>query len=279
MASKHPNTAKSPLQSKVALLTKHDKARVIEPVLCEVFSVDIVSTDAFDTDTLGTFDNTVARKLSPVETAFKKAYLACELTGLTQGMGSEGSFNSMITGVTVNHEVLAFVDTENKLEIIAFAEQFIGLRGIEAKDEVELAEKMQPFIEHYGQTQKWMLEQSQGWVKGLDYSDLLENITTWPCNIEPDFRAMNCPARQTTIAMAAKDLVRRLQSTCPKCDSVNFVEKLDPKNIRFLPCELCGSESTKRAPLSLKCDVCGFTEEQDTETTSASAMYCTVCNP
>jgi hypothetical protein len=278
MASEHKSTH-SPLHSKVALLTKHGKATCIEPVLKMAFDVNIVSTDAFDTDTLGTFDNVVARRLSPANTAIKKAHLACELTGLQQGIGSEGSFNSMITGATINHEILAFVDTEQDLEVVAFAEQFIGLKGIQANEQHELAEKMQPYITNFGTDQKWMLEQGHVWLKGLAYNELLENVKAWPCTIEPDFRAMNCPTRQTTIAMAAKDLVRRLASTCPECHMVNFVEKLDPHNIQYLACELCGSKTTQRAPLSIKCDACGYIEAQEAELRTASAMYCTICNP
>lgn len=272
-------TSSFKLNTKIALLTKHAKAQIIEPVLQDSFAITLDSTDAFDTDQLGSFDNVVQRKLSAQETALKKAYLACELSGHDQGLGSEGSFNSFITGATINHEIIAFVDVKQNIEIIAFAEAFIGLRSIEAKNELELADKIQPFIEQFDKSQKWMLEQNGKYLKGLDFSELLKKIEAYPCVVEPDFRAMNCPARQSTIAQASQDLVRRLKSTCPNCDHVNFVEKFEPQNIRYLSCELCEGKTTKRAPLRIKCDACGYIAATANEVSTASAMYCTICNP
>lgn len=272
-------TPKFNMHPKVALLTKHGKEQIIEPILHSSFGIHIFHTDKFDTDTLGTFDHRIPRTLSPIDAALKKAYLACEISGLTQGLGSEGSFNTHITGATANHEVLAFVDLELKLEVIGFARNFIRLQGFDVKNEIELAEKMQPFIDHYGSEQKWLLAQNGAWQKGLQYTELLSRITAWPCTIEPDFRAMNCPARQDTIALATKDLVKCLKSHCPKCAAVNFVEKYKPEQVSYLPCEVCGSRTTQHAPILPQCDSCGFTEQSDEVQATASPMYCTFCNP
>jgi hypothetical protein len=266
------------LNRQVALLTKHEKQSVIHPLLAAAFDTAILQTDAFDTDKLGTFDQRVPRVLSPVETALKKAYLACELTGQTQGLGSEGSFNGTIAGATLNQEVLAFVDTERDLQVIGFAQQYISLRAIEAQDEVALGEQMQPFIEQYADAQKWMLKQDGKWLKGLSFSELLASIKHWPCIIEPDFRAMHCIERQTTIEMACKDLIRCLSSHCPKCSAVNFVAKPSSEKA-YLACEWCGSDTTKLKPVMPSCDECGFVEPEAQTSQTAPAMYCMQCNP
>jgi hypothetical protein len=65
----------------VALLTKHDKAGMVAPALAPL-GLEVLATDGFDTDTLGTFSGEVERTLSPLECARRKARLACELTGL-----------------------------------------------------------------------------------------------------------------------------------------------------------------------------------------------------
>ncbi|WP_371193064.1 DUF6671 family protein [Glaciecola sp. SC05] len=267
------------IQPRIALLTKHGKQDILQPILASEFNTSIIHTDSFDTDSLGTFDRRVERTLSPVGAALKKAYLACELTGSSQGIGSEGSFNSFITGATVNKEVLAFVDLKLNLEVIGFAEQFIGLQTLDAKNEVELGEKMQPFIERFGHAQKWMLYQNESWQKGLAFSDLLPLIQRWPCTIEPDFRAMNCPPRQQTIEMAARNLIECLKSHCPKCDAVNFVKKYDAESVQYLRCEFCASNTSKLAPAKVKCDNCGHIEHDSNAPETASMMYCMSCNP
>jgi len=267
------------IEKHIALLTKHGKEDLLRPIFHTAFGAQIERTSAFDTDELGTFDNKIKRTLSPVDAALKKAYLACELTKRTQGLGSEGSFSTFVTGATANTEVIAFVDIKTKIEVIGFAQQFIGLQAIEAKNEIALGEKMQPLIAQFGSSQKWILLQGKQWHKGLDFSDILPLVKQWPCVIEPDFRAHHCPARQQTIALAAQDVVKRLQSHCPRCRTVNFVQKHGDKDVRFLPCEYCGAKTTKQAPRALKCDACHFEKQSSEVFVSASAAFCTLCNP
>jgi hypothetical protein len=267
------------INKSVALLTQHGKQMIIGPLMSNALAVQLRHTDQYDTDQLGTFNNTVPRLLSPVETALKKAYLACELTHCTQGLGSEGTFTGTISGATLNQEIMAFVDLERSIEVLGFGEQYIALRPIAAKNEVELGEKLQPFIEAFGMHQKWLLEQNGQWLKGLDFSQLLEAITVWPCCIEPDFRAMNCPSRRETIALATKDLINSLQSHCPQCGMINFVQKYDPAVERYLPCEFCAGKTTKLKPAPHKCDACGFIKQDENAPQSASVIFCTICNP
>ena len=73
-----------------ALLTKHHKLALIAPALATA-GIQVRSTDAFDTDTLGSFSGETPRLQTPLECARTKARLAAELTGLPIGIGSEGS--------------------------------------------------------------------------------------------------------------------------------------------------------------------------------------------
>lgn len=66
------------MKKSIALLTQHGKQAIIAPLISNEFSVQLCHTDQYDTDQLGTFNNTVVRLLSPVETVLKKAYLPCE---------------------------------------------------------------------------------------------------------------------------------------------------------------------------------------------------------
>ena len=272
---------------KIALLTQHGKHTILAPILKATFNSVLVHTDNFDTDTLGSFDHEIARKLSPVECALKKAYLACELTGCEQGLGSEGSFNSILGMGVIDEEFIAFVDVKRNVEIIASAKQAVRLGPIEANNQSQLVEQLDIFT-HPTKTnidtpafneQKWLLKQGQGWQTGLSVSDILKYELEWPVYLEPDFRAMHCPERQLIIAKAATDLVRRLQSHCLKCNAVNFVEKITAATAAYLPCELCGQATSKLAPPSASCDECGFTSAAENDVVNASAFYCGYCNP
>ncbi len=270
------------VESSLALLTKHAKQDVLSPIFTSHFDASIVVTDKTDTDTLGTFDNAVARTLRPDEAALKKAYLACQHTGLNQGLGSEGSFNSMMGLGVVDEEILAFVDIKRNIEVIASAKQLIGLDAINANDEADLEATLAPFVEKYADKQRWLLQDDDAWIKGLRPNDILQKVKKWPVRLDPDFRAMNCPARQEIIALAAKDLVKRLSHLCPQCNSVDFVAKHDPNNLKYLACELCSLPTTRLAPPVTSCDHCGFVEEVSeagNTASTASAMYCTFCNP
>jgi hypothetical protein len=275
------------VQPEIALLTQHGKKTILAPMLMASFNSVLVHTDKFDTDTLGSFDHKIARKLSPVECALKKAYLACELTGLDQGIGSEGSFNSILGMGVIDQEYLAFVDVKRNLEIIASAKQAVRLGPIEAINQTALIEQLSIFAHiptanidlPATNEQKWLLKKGQTWHKGLSVNDVLRHAHDWPIYLEPDFRAMHCPARRQVIAKAADDLVRRLQSRCPECSAVNFVEKLTPATVVYLPCELCEQATNKIAPPYALCDECGFTPAADKSTASASAFYCEYCNP
>lgn len=266
------------INSTVALLTKHGKENIIAPILSESFNVQLIHTDKFDTDSLGSFDHKILRTLSPIECALRKAYLSCELTACQQGIGSEGSINSQFGIGVVDEEFIAFVDTKRNLEIIAHAKKALSLSIFELKNPEDLASQLSDLTLNNNQ-QKWILQQGNEWVKGLSSRELESQITTWPAKIEPDLRAMNCPQRQAVIALATRDLINRLHAYCPQCEMINFVPKVKQTGLDYLPCELCSLPTNKVVPLTKHCDNCGFTEAQSSKTAVASAFYCNFCNP
>ncbi|MDT0593377.1 DUF6671 family protein [Glaciecola petra] len=263
----------------ISFLTKHGKERLIESKLSAALSLELLHTDAFDTDTLGTFDLTVPRKLSPVEAALKKAYLACDLTDCDKGLGSEGSFSSFMGLGLQNTEIIAYVDTSKNIEVIASAQQNLPNFVIEADNEIDATEKLKA----YQPEQKWMFKSANGWHKGLDAKAIVTEIQSWPASIEPDFRAMHSPYRQKTILAATDNLISRLSAICPQCKRIDFVPM--PSN-EGLPCELCGQATNKPKPPILKCKGCGFIADSNNDNKPkeqipafASAFYCNFCNP
>lgn len=263
------------LSSSVAILTKHDKQSLLSPLFERAFGLSLTHTDKIDTDSLGTFDNKIKRTLSPQQAALKKAYLACELTGCAQGLGSEGSFNSVFPIGTLNEEFIAFVDVEHKIEVLARASKLSPLGIVSAKTADELSYK----ISRYSAGQRWMLKQGDGYIKGLSLVDVLSLVNTqteWPMALEADFRAMYCPDRQAVITLAGEDLITRLSSLCPQCAYLDFVPDMPVKG---LTCELCNLPTEQVKHFLASCKKCGHEEKCNKVTTVASAFNCNFCNP
>ncbi|MFN3163213.1 MAG: DUF6671 family protein [Pseudohongiellaceae bacterium] len=148
----------------VALLTRHHKANVIAPPLA-VLGLEVHSTDAFDTDTLGTFSGEIERKLSPLDCARRKARLACELTGLSIGLGSEGSFGGGPLAGLMNwdEELLVLVDIEHDLEITAVSSGPVQLSEFAPHSVADVQRQLAPFPADQG----WILKLPNQISKGL----------------------------------------------------------------------------------------------------------------
>ena len=272
------------VNQKVALLTKHGKQTLIAPLFLDAFNSTIVHTDSFDTDLLGAFDHSVERTLSPSQAALKKAYLSCEATGCNQGIGSEGSINSIFGIGLVDEEYLAFVDTDKDLEIIARVHSGMALGPIQADTVMALQDQ----LSKYPEEQAWMLSknklddatQKEQWEKGLTANELLlrfkdsQHIDVY---LEPDFRAMHCPDRRAVITKCAEKLIEQLNSFCPKCGKVDF--DVCHAKIRYLNCELCTLPTNQVQEKAKTCSACGFEEGIPNVKTVGSAFYCSFCNP
>lgn len=265
-----PNKLGFEVHPKVALLTKHGKQDIVQPLFEKKWGTTVIHTERFDTDSIGSFDGRVERTMSPKDAALKKAYLSCEITGCQQGLGSEGSFFTS-NFQNVNEELIAFVDISKNIEIIAQSIQPSPLYTITANNFEELSKYVLSFEE-----QRWLLHHKGELLKGLNYQQISLLDLKWPVNLEPDFRAMYCPSRQNNIKKATFDLIFRLSSFCPNCASPNFVVK---RAVTGLPCELCGYATHAVRHKVLECDVCGH--EQITETTNklADPFNCSICNP
>ncbi|QKX17309.1 DUF6671 family protein [Microbulbifer sp. YPW1] len=191
-----PSSHKTRYQNRsVALLTKHDKATVISPAMAEL-GLHVVTTDAFDTDRLGTFSGEIPRELSPRECAAHKARLACELTGLDLGLGSEGSFGGgpMPGLVNWDDEILVFYDAKQDLEITAYASGSL--------------QALRDWVDRFPPEQAWILRLPERLYKGLTGKESLREILAGKgllsngeiageVRLEPDLRAMHCPKRRS----------------------------------------------------------------------------------
>lgn len=269
----------------LALLTKHHKAALIAPSL-QAAGFHLLSTDAFDTDTLGTFAGEVSRQQSPLDCARSKAKLAISLTGLSIGLGSEGSFGGgpMPGLVNWDEELLLYLDGQTGQEIVAFAAGPISLAAV-LSDDLRI---LQAHMTQQDTQQGWIVRHANGVIKGLlgisaleqalTAANLLQNNTALKeqVQLEPDFRAHLCPARQNYIKQAAEQLAARLQALCPKCQAPDFWRKGAE---RGLPCELCAYPTSQVKYYIKSCSCCDHTEHEAAPTMQAAATHCPLCNP
>lgn len=272
----------NPFQDKTfALLTLHGKEQSIAPVLWEKLNVTIVHTDAYDTDSLGTFSGETERTLAPVDCAKKKAELACSLTGVPIGLGSEGSFSPGHFGLmTFNEELLACVNTEDHWAVVGRSYQPCSVREQQCQNADELA----VFISNTPLNQGLILKAQGHLGKGLVgspaiYEQLYQwfgNTLPWPMTISYDLRAHHCPERRERIAKAAENLAERLLSVCPNCDRPGFW----PDQLRFgLPCQWCGTPTNAILQRIALCQYCNYQQLFDVEEEFAEPSYCPRCNP
>lgn len=231
----------------------------------------VLRAEGFDTDSLGTFDGAVTRTLSAKNAALFKAQKACELTGLHQGIGSEGSFESAMFGGILNEEYLAFVDISCGIEVFARVTRTLPLKALTANDKEDLLAQ----TESIDKQQKWNVKEAKKWQKGLSVQQLCEK-TKWPIAIEPDFRAMNCPERRVTIAETAQNLLSRLITLCPKCKMPNFMFDHIEKG---LPCALCNMPTQEPQSMFATCVFCSHKESRPVKEKHAEPSRCGFCNP
>lgn len=262
---------------RVALITKHQKARWIAPYLAPL-GYDVYESSIFDTDTLGTFSGEVERTLSPMDAALTKAKKACELTETDWGLGSEGSFGGGPAPgmINWNDELLCLYQASTGITIYAHAAGATSVQELTVNGKVPLKQKLLrlPY-------QLWILRSDQHIEKGLSAEQLLSRLeqiqdSTQTIKIEPDLRAMNCPQRQQMIAKAAEDLVRRLSETCPQCQAFNFVVK---EKKAGLPCTLCTLPTEQARAWTCICDDCGYRNDEVVEQKGADPTHCQFCNP
>jgi hypothetical protein len=100
---------------KLIIATKHEKEKVIAPLLERALGVSCYVDENFDTDMLGTFTGEVERELDPIATARKKCLTAMELSNCDLGVASEGSFgpHPSMFFVNADDEFLIFIDKKN----------------------------------------------------------------------------------------------------------------------------------------------------------------------
>lgn len=273
---------------KVIIATKHQKERVIAPLVESAFGVDCFVEAKLDTDAFGTFSGEIERKSNALETVRQKCLQAMELANCDLGIANEGSFGPHPTlfMAPADEEIILLIDKKNKLEIV---EHVLSLETNFAGKQIDSYENLVEFAQSIGFPEHGLLLKTTNkttakMVKGIQSWELLEAsyrslaANNTPVFVETDMRALYNPTRMKVIEKATQKLVEKIKSLCPNCDTPGF----GVVNYKTgLPCAWCNQPTASTLAHILNCQKCRFEKvlfypfEKKTE----DPMYCDYCNP
>lgn len=272
----------------IALLTQHGKEQVIAPALEPALDCRVQLVTGYDTDRLGSFTRDTPRPGTQLEAARRKARVGMELSGLSVGLASEGSFAAdPWTGLFAwNVEMVILLDDRLGIEVVGVAQ------GAARSAQLQTAEWSA--LEQYALQQGFPEHQLVLRPAGPDGTRLDKGLSDWAalrssferCRAEAsngqvfaetDLRAHANPARMQRIADATRDLLQRLQTACPVCQAPGYgVVGREPG----LPCSDCGSPTQTHRAEILQCPACGHRElRARRDRQFAEPAQCAACNP
>lgn len=258
----------------------HGKESILSPIFMERLNASVIHTDQFDTDLLGSFSGDVARTLSPIDCAIKKAQIGCEITGLNLGLGSEGSFGPTPYGFgTMNHELIACINLNE--DWLVAGHHFAPVSAKVFK--TNLLSDIEMFFAQLPQHQSAILKLGKEIRKGLqDPIEGQDLLSKWKWDgsqtfeLHYDFRAHHSKPRRLNIAFATHDLINRLLSNCPNCNCPGF---WPDESVKGLPCAVCQLPTKQTYAKISRCQKCAWVNEELVEIKEAPPQYCDWCNP
>jgi len=273
---------------KLIIATKHEKEKVIAPLVEKALGVSCLINKNFDTDILGTFTGEIERKLDPIATARQKCLMAMELTNCDLGIASEGSFgpHPSMFFASADDEFLIFIDKQNSIEITArelsIATNFNGKEINSEKKLLDFADSIN-FPSH-GLILRKAKDDNNDIIKGItDIKKLKETFKKLydefkSVYAETDMRAMHNPMRMKVIKSVTKKLIEKINSVCPKCNKPGFGITEAKKG---LECSLCGSPTNSTLSYIYVCRHCQYSKEEiyPNKKTTEDPTFCDYCNP
>jgi hypothetical protein len=273
---------------KIIIATKHQKEKVIAPLLEKHLEVECFVPKNFDSDRLGTFSGEVERLDDPITTLRKKCLMAMDENNYDLGIASEGSFGAhpSLYFVPANDEFIILIDKKNNIEIIAreiSTNTNFYADTITSETDLKLLANKVSFPTHGLILRKSKYDYNTIY-KGITDWDLLTNIFHELMNqfgsvyIETDMRAMMNPTRMNIIEKATGKLIEKIKSKCPMCKTPGFSIT---ESKQGLPCENCQLPTRSVLSYLYTCNKCDFKKEEKfpNNKTTEAAMYCDYCNP
>ncbi|MFT7352937.1 MAG: hypothetical protein ACI9XR_002728 [Flavobacterium sp.] len=270
------------------IATKHQKEKVIAPILNKELQVNCFSSDSFDTDSFGTFSGEIERKSDALSTVRLKCIEANKFTKCDLILASEGSFgvHPSLFFAQADEEIIMLKDFKNDLEIvvreISLDTNFGGALLLNEKELIKFLENSK-FPSH-GIILKSSEKNFQKVYKGiidekkllLKFNSLIKEFGV--VYAETDMRAMFNPTRMKVIALATKKLIDKIKSKCPECSTPGFdILKANPG----LVCANCNSPTRSILSLTYQCQKCFYQTNilYPKGKTKEDPTFCDNCNP
>ncbi len=273
---------------KLVIATKHEKEKVIQPIIESALSVDCFVPSNFDTDQWGTFSGEIERNEDVLNTLRKKCLNAMKENNCDLAIASEGSFGAhpSIFFAHADDEVVMLIDLKHDLEIVArelsTETNFNGSYIANTTDLFAFATKAN-FPTH-GLILKSSESNFDKAIKGIQNENmLLEGFQSLfreygKVYVETDMRALYNPTRMKIIEKATFKLAKAALSQCPNCSTPGFTVTEAKEG---LPCEWCNSPTRSTLSFRSTCKKCNFASEEKYphQKTTEDPMYCDFCNP
>jgi hypothetical protein len=276
--------------SHITFATNHGKAAAAHEPFARVLSAHIHPL-SIDSDSLGTFSGEVERPGSMLDALRGKVKLARLSTNTRFVLVSEGSFSApgglgfLVQGI----EMLMVHDADTGAEII---EQYISYETNYATATLRTTDALKNFLGQMSFGSHSLMLYPDGVPL---HGNIRKGITTW-AEAESTFIAMRSaspaqsvmamsdmrahvnPTRMRAIQSCCELLALRLNTHCPSCRSGGFGLIA---TIPGLPCEECGSPTSRARGETHACPFCSHTREMPRSDgrKSASAAECDWCNP
>ncbi|MEA5570937.1 DUF6671 family protein [Calothrix sp. UHCC 0171] len=274
------------------LATMHKKEQVIAPIFKQELGMEVIIPEDFNTDIFGTFSREIKRVGTQIEAARFKAEKALEITGAKIAIASEGSFapHPHLPYISSNKEIVILIDKEQDLEIIG--EEF----SIETNHNHQVIDNLEDaliFAKKVGFPEHALIvmlnenpQKHHEVFKGINTQEklveavnfTLNNSPTGKAHLETDMRAMYNPTRMKNIAKATRNLISKINSSCPQCATPGFEIT---QRIPGLPCAMCNAPTLLTKAVIYQCQRCGFKQEKlfPDGIELAEPGQCMYCNP
>ena len=207
---------------KIALLTKHGKEKIIAPILQRQLNCTVEWTQSVDTDALGTFDRTIARQGTQLQTLRRKVHLGIDASQTTMGVASEGSFvpDPYSGFMPWNIEMVMFVDDLHGLEVVGTAQgSAMSMSGFFRDIDALLQFAQDAGFPSHALMLRPESQTDKRTTKGIADIETLKSAfmeaqlqsRNGKVFVENDLRAFCNPTRQKMIEQATEDLVQKMR--------------------------------------------------------------------
>ncbi|CAN5890278.1 hypothetical protein BH11BAC4_BH11BAC4_08650 [soil metagenome] len=259
---------------KALLVTKHNKEKVIFPLLKAALRLDIAIAAKVDTDQFGTFSGDIERPDTQYNTARLKILKAFELYPEAEiAIASEGAFNPHpdCLFMPVNTEIVMLIDRKNQLEISG---RYSSLAASVKAGTVSSMKEARDFAEITGFPEYGVILKAGKNKNAKPY--IFKDARTSSCleaallfffdisgdgkiEMQTDMRAHYNPFRMENIRLATLELIKTIQAVCTKCNTPGFDVK---EVIKGLPCSQCNAPTRRTLSYIYECKKCSHREEK-----------------